>query len=313
MMKHPFFIERCFSSGIIISSNQQQHDLLLVVLYSQFSVPTVLFYSIEFASAAILDRDIVKMIVIVLIVVVCYSLVVVETTGFVPVRTLISSFRLSLSSIPSSPTTDPSCNTCNDGTTKASCDNNEGMSTLLTQLDGPVLADEITNQNLIKIVNLQCSDADCNKLVWKALGYGYDAASNKFVLTPNVFPKWAAKYPAPPDLIGVTRNYSPEVDKECRDASMNLMRSIPRDYKGGVRELEKEGFRGYKLKELTPNKTRRAQLVNWLIYYREKLWGKTFEQLREEKMKEEAKSEEIANLPSERNFQKLRLDEVETK
>ena len=25
---------------------------------------------------------------------------------------------------------------------------------------------------------------------------------------------------------------------------------------------------GYKLNELTPNKTRRAQLVNWLIYYR---------------------------------------------
>jgi hypothetical protein len=28
----------------------------------------------------------------------------------------------------------------------------------------------------------------------------------------NVFPKWAAAYPAPPDVIGVTRKYFPEVD-----------------------------------------------------------------------------------------------------
>ena len=186
----------------------------------------------------------------------------------------------------------------------------EGRLPLVVQLDGPVLAEEIENQNLIRIVNLQCTDAECNKLAWKCLGYGYDTATDKFVLTPNVFPKWAAKYPEPPDLIGVTRNYSPDVDKVCRDASMNLMRSIPRDFKGGVREVEKEGFRGYKLKELTPNKTRRAQLVNWLIYYRTKLWGKTFEQLREERMQEEAKPDDIANLPSERNFQKLRLDEA---
>jgi hypothetical protein len=239
---------------------------------------------------------------------VCCSLLIVTTTGFVATVAVRRSLTLTSLSITAPP---PAESCCNDGAT-AACDKNEGKSTLLIQLDGPVLADEITNQNLIKIVNLQCSDVECNNLVWKALGYGYDAASDKFVLTPNVFPKWATKYPEPPDLIGVTRNYSPEVDKECRDASMNLMRSIPRDYKGGVRELEKEGFRGYKLKELTPNKTRRAQLVNWLIYYREKLWGKTFEQLREERLKEQANSAEIANLPSERHFQKLRLDGAET-
>lgn len=40
----------------------------------------------------------------------------------------------------------------------------------------------------------------------------------------------------------------------------DLMRSIPRDYKGGVMKLGDVGFKGFKLKELTPNKTRRAQV-----------------------------------------------------
>jgi|EP00970_Alexandrium_tamarense_P003735 hypothetical protein len=34
-------------------------------------------------------------------------------------------------------------------------------------------------------------------------------------------------------------------------------------------------------KELTPNKTRRAQCANWLIFYREELFGYTVEELRE--------------------------------
>ena len=58
----------------------------------------------------------------------------------------------------------------------------------------------------------------------------------------------------------------------------------------------------------------RLQLVNWIIYYREKLHGKTFEQLQAEREAERLKplSEEIANLPSEIMYNKLRVDEVET-
>jgi hypothetical protein len=48
--------------------------------------------------------------------------------------------------------------------------------------------------------------------------------------------------------------------------------------------------------------------VNWLIYYREKLFGKTLEQLKEEREREKIVPEEIAALPSEKQFQKLRLD-----
>jgi hypothetical protein len=128
----------------------------------------------------------------------------------------------------------------------------EGLSEKLT-------AECLSNEKLVKIVNLETPDEDCNVLCWKCLGYTYNETTALYS-NENVFPKWRERFPAPPDVIGVSRNYSAEIDKPVRDASMALMRSIPRDYKGGVRALEKEGFTGYKLKDLTPNKTRRAQV-----------------------------------------------------
>lgn len=45
-------------------------------------------------------------------------------------------------------------------------------------------------------------------------------------------------------------------------------------------------------RELTPNKTRRAQCANWLIFYREELFGYTVEELRERRrLKKEAEAE----------------------
>ena len=44
-------------------------------------------------------------------------------------------------------------------------------------------------------------------------------------------------------------------------------------------QLRPEGFNGFKLAELTPNKTRRAQCANWLLYYREALFGVSLEEL----------------------------------
>ena len=52
-----------------------------------------------------------------------------------------------------------------------------------------------------------------------------------------------------------------------------------------------------KYAELTPNKTRRAQCANWLLYYREELFGFTVEELREKrtlkKLTAEAESRRI--------------------
>ena len=93
-----------------------------------------------------------------------------------------------------------------------------------------VLAQEITDINLLRIVSSikQCTDQECNDLAWKCLGYVYKVDSNSYD-TQNVFPKWRAKYEIPPDLIGTTRNYADAaIDRPVRDASMSLMRSIPR-------------------------------------------------------------------------------------
>ena len=51
------------------------------------------------------------------------------------------------------------------------------------------------------------------------------------------------------------------------DACMNLMRSVPRDFKGGVRDMVNYGWKMYKLNELTPNKTRRAQVYIYMHVY----------------------------------------------
>ncbi|RYG63829.1 DUF1823 family protein [archaeon] len=132
----------------------------------------------------------------------------------------------------------------------------------------PLTERELSDENLILIVTLVASDRQCNALAWKCLGYRYHA-HNQTYSNEGVFRSFRARFPAPPDLIGVTRDYSFRVDRAVRDASMQLVRSVPPDFKGGVRSLRPLGFRGFQLKELTPNKTRRAQLANWLIFFRE--------------------------------------------
>lgn len=212
---------------------------------------------------------------------------------------------------------------CNPSPTSTSSSShlNEGSIGQSFQVNpyGPPLLSELADENIVKIVTLDATDEECNTLCWKCLGYrlveppkgSTESNTAKVYDTTEVFPKWLSKYPVPPDVIGVTRKYDGDIDRPVRQASMDLMRSIPRDFKGGVKSLTAVGFRLWKLSELTPNKTRRAQLCNWLIYYREKLFGKTIEQLREDRAREAEEKQtpvEVANLPSEKMYQKLRLD-----
>lgn len=94
------------------------------------------------------------------------------------------------------------------------------------------------------------------------------------------------------------RVYEPEIDKPCRQANQALVRSIPVDNKQSLKEhMRPLGWKGYQYAELTPNKTRRAQCANWLIYYREELYGYTVEELREKRRRRkeaEAKQENEA-------------------
>ena len=46
---------------------------------------------------------------------------------------------------------------------------------------------------------------------------------------------------------------------------MHLTRSIPKDHKQNLKKFL--NFKGYKINELYPRRTRRTTAVNWLIYW----------------------------------------------
>jgi len=157
-------------------------------------------------------------------------------------------------------------------------------------------------------------DEEVNGLVWKYLGYRKDEATGEWDAS-KVFPKWAAKYPTPPDLVGVTRTYERAVDEPVLRAVQSLQKSVPTEHKDNLRAfLLPLGWKGYKMKApahikattgLTPNMTRRAQVAQWLLYYREALHGVDVEELkrrRDERAKEEAAREAAAKARGEEYF-----------
>lgn len=159
---------------------------------------------------------------------------------------------------------------------------------LLSRTGGPT-DEELTNENIYKILKIECNDLEVNTLMWKCLGYRFNEEKEEWEAT-EVFPKWKGNYPTPPDMLGMARIYSREVDKVSLKANQSVVRSIPRDHKQSLKTILRPlGFTGYKIAELTPNKTRRAQCANWLLYYRENLYGYTIEELKEQRrLKNEA-------------------------
>ena len=151
--------------------------------------------------------------------------------------------------------------------------------------------EELTNEQMLAIVTSECNDLEVNTLVWKCLGYRYNEENNEW--TPSeVFPKWKERYPTPPDFIGMKRVYSKEVDQNSLTSNQALVRSIPAEFKQSLKPtLKPLGWTGFQMKGLTPNKTRRAQCANWLIFYREELFGYTIEELKEKRrLKAEAEA-----------------------
>jgi Domain of unknown function (DUF1823) len=111
----------------------------------------------------------------------------------------------------------------------------------------------LTNETLWAILQDGIDDATANQLVWQTLGYRYDDRTQQWDAA-NADSIWQADYPTPPDFI------------ESRPATVKLTRSIPQHNKQLLKE--ELGFEGYKVNELTPRKTRRATMVNWLLSYR---------------------------------------------
>uniref|UniRef100_A0A6T0A5I1 Uncharacterized protein n=1 Tax=Emiliania huxleyi TaxID=2903 RepID=A0A6T0A5I1_EMIHU len=156
---------------------------------------------------------------------------------------------------------------------------------------GPVAAEELSDEVLLSIVLQAMPDQEVNDLTWRCLGYrpteagGWDAS--------EVFPNWRKKYPAPPDLVGVTRTYSREVDEPVLRAVQALQRSVPREHKDRLKPtLRPLGWKGFKMAGLTPNMTRRAQVSTWLLYYRKELRGVPLETLL--RRKQERAAAEVA-------------------
>jgi len=166
-----------------------------------------------------------------------------------------------------------------------------GDGTFTISRTGPPTAEELANEQMLQIVKIECSDLEVNTLVWKCLGYRFNEETNEW--TPDeVFPKWKERFPEPPDMIGMQRVYSREVDQASLRSNQALVRSIPAGNKQSLKKaLKPLGWTGYQYKGLTPNKTRRAQCANWLIFYREELFGYTVEELRERRrLRQEAEA-----------------------
>jgi hypothetical protein len=183
---------------------------------------------------------------------------------------------------------------------KYKCTGRVGEGSFIISRSGPPTKEELSNENLYSILKIECTDLEVNTLVWKCLGYRFDEKAEEWTAA-EVFPKWKEKYPQPPDLIGMARIYSKEVDQPSLKANQQLVRSVPVDNKQSLKtHLRPLGFSGYKYAELTPNKTRRAQCANWLLYYREELFGYTVEELRERRrLKQEAEEAEKRRIEEE--------------
>jgi hypothetical protein len=157
-----------------------------------------------------------------------------------------------------------------------------GENGFLISREGGPTKEELTDRNLYKIIDGTASDLEVNTLVWKCLGYRFDAEAKKW-MPAEVFPKWKEQYPEPPDMVGMQRMFSKEVDGPCLRNNQALVRSIPVDNKKSYLKqyMKPFGFTGYQVAELTPNLTRKAQCTNWLLFYREELYGYTIEELKE--------------------------------
>ena len=106
---------------------------------------------------------------------------------------------------------------------------------------------------LFLVLEDRVSDVFVCELVWERLFYNKELSINDWVpsaLTPSY---WSEKFEKAPQIISE------------RSASVHLTRSIPKEHKQGLKNFL--NFKGYKINELYPRRTRRATAVNWLIYW----------------------------------------------
>ena len=111
----------------------------------------------------------------------------------------------------------------------------------------------ISKELLQLILEDKVSDVFVCELIWERLFYTLEPSINEWVPSQFTPTDWSEKFKAAPQIISERR------------ASVHLTRSIPKEHKQGLKNFL--NFKGYKINELYPRRTRRATAVNWLIYW----------------------------------------------
>jgi len=111
----------------------------------------------------------------------------------------------------------------------------------------------ISKKLLFLVLEDKVSDIFVCELVWERLFYSKKLSKNSWLRSAFTPTYWSEKFVDAPQIISE------------RTASVHLTRSIPKKHKQGLKNFL--NFKGYKINELYPRKTRRATAVNWLIYW----------------------------------------------
>ena len=118
---------------------------------------------------------------------------------------------------------------------------------------GKQLTWPISRKLLFLILEDKVCDVFVCELVWERLFYTREKNSNHWFSSELTPAYWSEKFVEAPQIISE------------RIASVHLTRSIPKEHKQGLKNFL--NFKGYKINELYPRRTRRATAVNWLIYW----------------------------------------------
>ncbi|MDC2976954.1 DUF1823 family protein [Prochlorococcus sp. AH-736-E02] len=111
----------------------------------------------------------------------------------------------------------------------------------------------ICKKLLFLVLEDKVSDVFVCELVWERLFYTREKNTNDWISSELTPAYWSEKFVKAPKIISE------------RIASVHLTRSIPKAHKQGLKDFL--NFKGYKINELYPRRTRRATAVNWLIYW----------------------------------------------
>ena len=106
---------------------------------------------------------------------------------------------------------------------------------------------------LFLVLEDKVSDLFVCELVWERLFYSREKNKSEWIYSELTPTYWSEKFVKAPQIISE------------RKASVHLTRSIPKEHKQGLKNFL--NFKGYKISELYPRRTRRATAVNWLIYW----------------------------------------------